>query len=265
MRVGELRVDAVSDGTFVARPSYFGGHVPPTARPDLFDRDGSAWLPIGCFLVRGAGRTILVDAGLGPELQALPDGMWLVGGQLLTGLRALDVGPGDVTDVICTHFHADHVGWLFDLDGRPVFPAATIWFGAADWAHFVDGDGEMAAHIESGFRALARTPQLRPLETDEAVASGVTAVPAPGHTPGHLAVVLDSSGDRLIVLGDAVTCPAQVGEAGWHSMGDVEVELAERSRRALWEQLAHPGTRGVGAHFPELESGFVVDGQWHTR
>ncbi|WP_157694694.1 MULTISPECIES: hypothetical protein [unclassified Leifsonia] len=52
MRVGGLRVDAISDGAFVARPSYFGDRVPATARPDVFDRDGAAWLPIGCFLIR---------------------------------------------------------------------------------------------------------------------------------------------------------------------------------------------------------------------
>src|SRR4051794_24472733 len=101
MRIGDLRVDAISDGAFVARPRYFGEHVPPSVRPDVFDREGAVWLPIGCFLVRPAigepgqpsepgGPVVLVDAGLGPALDPMPDGMMLVGGQLLTGLRALD-------------------------------------------------------------------------------------------------------------------------------------------------------------------------------
>lgn len=263
MRVGRLRVDAVSDGTFVARPGYFGAQVPDDARPDLFDRDGAAWLPIGCFVIRdGAGRTVLVDAGLGPALDRIPDGMLLIGGQLPTGLRALGVAPAEVTDVILTHFHLDHVGWLFDLAARPLFPSARLWFGAAEWDHFVDGPGEMAPHIEAGFRALAGTTALRPLTADTEVAPGVTAVTAPGHTPGHLGVSLESDGERFLLLGDAITHPAQLSEPGWHSMGDVDAALAERTRQDLCARLAEPGVAGVGAHFPELRHGRLAGGAW---
>lgn len=95
-------------------------HVAPDAHPELFDRHGTPWLPLGCFLIRSGKRLVLIDAGLGPEIQ---DGMHLlVGGQLLTGLRALGVGTSEVTDVVCSHLHADHVGWLFDLEANPIFP-----------------------------------------------------------------------------------------------------------------------------------------------
>jgi hypothetical protein len=84
MRIGDLH--PVSDGTFVARPTYLGSQMPEDAHPELFDRHGTAWLPLGCFLIRSGERVVLVDAGLGLELQ---DSMHLlVGGQLLTGLRA---------------------------------------------------------------------------------------------------------------------------------------------------------------------------------
>lgn len=260
-------MDAISDGAFVARPGYFGPHVQASARPDLFDRDGAAWLPIGCFVIRDAaagaiGSVVLVDAGLGPALDPMPDGMFLVGGQLLTGLRALGLHPTDITDVVVTHFHMDHVGWLFDQDGRPMFPNARLWFGAAEWEHFVEGPGEMAPHIRSGFRALDGTDRLRPLRADADVASGVRAILSPGHTPGHLAVVAESDGERLILLGDAITTPEQMAEVGWHSMGDVDAALAERSRQELWRSLAADRVQGVGAHFPELRAGRVVDGRW---
>lgn len=273
MRVGGLRVDAISDGAFVARPGYFGPHVLADARPELFDRDGAAWLPIGSFLLREgeahpptaeAGPVVLVDAGLGPALDPLPEGMFLVGGQLLTGLRALGVSPGDVTDIVVTHFHTDHVGWLFDLAGRPTFPEARIWFGAAEWDHFVEGPGDMAPHIAAGLRALAGTPCLQPIDHERDVAPGIRLLPAPGHTPGSLAVVVESSdGDeRMVLLGDTITVPGQLAEPDWHSMGDVDAELAERTRRELWRLLAAPGTTGVGAHFPELQPGRVVEGRW---
>ncbi|MGY1815350.1 MBL fold metallo-hydrolase [Blastococcus sp. SYSU D00820] len=266
MRVGDIRVDAVADGTFVARRSYFGAGVPAGAHPEVFDRDDAAWLPIGCFVVRTGGRVLLVDAGLGFEVQQLPGGMLLAGGQLTTGLRALGLHPDDVTDVVCTHLHADHVGWLFGPDGEPGFAGATIWFGAADAEHFVDGPGEMAGHVRTGFRRWAGTDRLRPLADDAAVAPGVAAVLTPGHTPGSLSVSVTAGQERLLLLGDAITCPVQLAEPGWRSMGDVDPVRADRTRRELWRQLAEPGTSGVGAHFPRLAEGRVAAGRrWEER
>ncbi|PZF80825.1 MBL fold metallo-hydrolase [Jiangella anatolica] len=255
MRLGEIDVVPMSDGTFVARPSYFT-REPVHDPPEPFDASGVAWLPIGCFLVRTGERVVLIDAGLGPARTALPDGMALVGGQLPVALQAGGTHPGDVTDVVCTHLHADHVGWLFGHDGRPVFPAATVWFGAADGAWFVDGDGEMAEHVRAGFRATSA--DLRPVDGDRAVAPGVDVVATPGHTPGHLAVVVSSGGDRVILAGDAITVPAQLTEPAWHSFGDVDPERAERSRAWLWTELERPGTVGAGAHFPGLRFGRVT-------
>jgi glyoxylase-like metal-dependent hydrolase (beta-lactamase superfamily II) len=186
--------------------------------------------------------------------------MRLVGGQLLTGLRALGVAPADITDVVCTHLHGDHVGWLFGLDADAVFGRATIWFGAADWSHFVTGPGHMRPHIRAGFHGLAPTAQLRPIDGDTTVAPGVTAVPAPGHTPGHLCLVISSGKDRALLLGDAVTCPVQLDEPTWHSMGDVDPALADRTRLRLWRELEDGRTVGAGAHFPELRFGRVLTG-----
>ncbi len=85
MRIGDLILHPVSDGTFIARPEYFGRHLWPGAHPEFFSRGHAAWLPIGCFLVRAGDRLVLIDAGLGPDVLQLPHGMHLAGGQLLTG------------------------------------------------------------------------------------------------------------------------------------------------------------------------------------
>ncbi len=268
MRIGDLHLHPIADGTFVARPSYFGEHIAPGSRPELFDRHDAAWLPIGCFLVRTEHRIVLIDAGLGPDLGELPDGMHLIGGQLPTGLRAVGVARGDITDVVCSHFHSDHVGWLFDLDANPIFPNAQIWFGAADWDHFVTGAGTMRGHIREGLCGVAHTARLRPIDHDTTVAPGLTAVRAAGHTPGHLCVVISSGQERALLLGDAITCPVQLDETSWHSMGDVDPALAERTRERLWRELEDEHTIGAGAHFPELRFGRVLPGtarrQWLT-
>jgi glyoxylase-like metal-dependent hydrolase (beta-lactamase superfamily II) len=267
MRIGDLDLHPISDGTFVARPRYFGDHLAPETHPELFNRHGTAWLPIGCFLVRTHDRVVLIDAGFGPELHEMSHGMHLVGGQLLTGLRALGVARADITDVICSHFHFDHVGWLFDLGSNPIFPQATIWFGAAEWAHFVTGTGDMRPHIRAGLRTGADTARIRPIDQDTTIAPGITALLAPGHTPGHICLVISSGQDRALLLGDAITCPLQLDEPTWHSMGDVDPKLADRTRERLWRELEDERSIGAGAHFPELQFGRVLPGtarRWLT-
>jgi glyoxylase-like metal-dependent hydrolase (beta-lactamase superfamily II) len=267
MQIGDLHLQPISDGTFVARPEYFGDHLSPGAHPEFFNRHHAAWLPIGCFVVRTRERIVLIDAGLGPDLQELPHGMYLVGGQLPSGLRALGVAATEVTDVVCTHLHSDHVGWLFDLDSRPVFPRTTIWLGVADWRHFVAGAGHMAPHVRDGFRAPAHASRIRLIDQDTTIAPGVTALLTPGHTPGHICVVISAGHERALLLGDAITCPIQLDEPTWHSMGDVDPAMANRTRERLWRELHDEHTIGAGAHFPELQFGRVLPGtarRWFT-
>ena len=259
MLIGDIEVLPIADGTFRASPAYFGEHATPDGHEDLFSRDGKAFLPIGCFLVRTPDHVVLVDAGMGPAMRDDGEKRLLVGGQLPLGLRAAGVAPADVHHVVCTHLHADHCGWLFDLDGRPVFPRATVWFGAPDWDHFVlNPDVWMFDHIRHGFLAATN---LRPVGADTTVVAGVDVTMAPGHTPGHLCVVVSSGRQRALLLGDAIVCPVQLDEPAWQSIGDVDPALARRVRERLFRELEDENTVGAGAHFPELRFGRVLPGE----
>lgn len=261
MQIGDIHVHPIADGTFRASPRYFGDHVTAHGHEDLFSRHGKAWLPIGCFLVRTRARTILVDAGVGPEMRDDGPRRLLVGGQLMAGLRAVGVAPADIDDVICTHLHSDHCGWLFDAEGLPVFPKAGLWFGAGDWQHFVlDRKLFMFDHIRHGLTG-SRDGRLHPVPGDMTVTGGVDLLMTPGHTPGHLAVVVSSQGKRALLLGDAITCPVQLDEPSWQALGDVDPGLAARVRDRLFRELEDPGSLAAGAHFPELRFGRVVAGQ----
>jgi hypothetical protein len=85
---------------------------------------------------------------------------------------------------------------------------------------------------------------------------------------GHLAVVITSGRQRRLLLGDAITCPVQLNEPEWHSLGDVDVALANRTREQLWREMEDPQVIGVGSHFPGLRFGRVlpgVDRRWSTK
>jgi glyoxylase-like metal-dependent hydrolase (beta-lactamase superfamily II) len=206
LEVGRLRVVPVSDGLAKLPPGYFG-NVDWERHRALLGPGGTLDLPIGTFLVHGPEQTVLVDAGVGP----LRDDTWL-GGELPAGLAAAGVGPEDVDLVICTHLHMDHVGWLV-AGGAPFFPRAAVRFGADDWDHFVTRRGG-SERTRRTMEALAAAGRLDPVGADgEPLAAGITARLTPGHTPGHLSLVLASGTDRAYLLGDAVHCPAQIEDS----------------------------------------------------
>ena len=222
MQLGELEVVPLSDGVCTMPPEYFP--TPMVCSPGAPRPDGAMRLPIGCFLVRTAGQTVLIDAGLGPL-----DLGWLVGGDLLSALNGHGVAPADIDIVVCTHLHLDHAGWLVH-DGAPSFPNATVRFGQGDWQTWVE-DAHPKDRIRQAMMLLDGQQRLEPIDGDDvAIAPGITTRAAPGHTMGHQVVVLSSGADRLLLLGDAVTCPVQLEEEDWQAMSDMDAALARRTR-----------------------------------
>src|SRR5829696_1890910 len=102
----------------------------------------------------------------------------------------------DGTFVARPGYFGDHIGWLFDLESKPLFPRAIIWFGSADWRYFIERrqGPPIQDHVHEGFRSHAGHARLRPIDRDSMVAPGITAVRAPGHTPGPSASLLATLG-----------------------------------------------------------------------
>lgn len=257
-RVGELQVIPVSDGTLKIPPEYFTNSE-WSAHQDLLGPDGMVTGQLGCFVVRGAGgrgpETILVDTGIGPF-----DNELFQGGRLPGALEDAGVGRDEIDVVVCTHLHADHAGWLAQ-DGEPFFPNATVRFGAADWDQFVTG-GDGPDWIRDFLHVLDERGRLDPIDGDDVdIAPGITARAAPGHTHGHVVLVLSSGDERAVLLGDAITCPVQLEETDWGAISDVDAALAARTREALLRELETSGDLTIASHFPDLQLGRVLRGE----
>jgi len=254
MRVGDLELVALNDGLCKLPPEFYVG-LDFASHQEMLDDDGRVHIPIGCFLLRTGGTTVLVDAGLGDV-----DVGWARGGDLPAALRATGSTPEDVDIVVCSHLHIDHIGWLV-ADGRPFFPNATVRYGHADWAQFVDapvGDSRTKEIMET----LKSAGRLEPLDGDDIpIAPGLTARHTPGHTLGHYGLVVSSGTDRALILGDAVECPLQLEEPDFYAMSDVDPDLAARTREALWRELEGSEALVTGAHFPGLQFGRILKGE----
>ncbi|MEN9644905.1 MAG: hypothetical protein RL238_1574 [Actinomycetota bacterium] len=247
--VGDLVVQPVFDGTAVLPAAAWAG-ADWTAHRHLLDADDTMTVPVGAFLVRVGDRLVLLDAGVGDVRNEMFDG-----GRLLDSLRDLGVAPADIDTVVVSHLHSDHMGWLVTDDGA-TFANATVHIGAADWAHFVDGESDGPRRAERLRRIEA---QVSLIDTDgTTVAPGVTTRHTPGHTPGHTSTVISSGDERLIVLGDALHCPAQLTEPEWQFVYDVDKELAVRTRQQLLRDAEVPGTSVLPCHFAGMQAARLV-------
>lgn len=245
MRVGALTVDPVYDGygDQVARDIL---RVP--GKPDAWDKcrqyvddAGNIRLICGGYLLRSGDRVVLIDVGLGEY----EDEQWQ-GGQFLDNLRRLGVTPAEVTDVVFTHLHWDHVGWA-TRKGEIVFGNATYRVHRADWAHFVEAPD---ADPEDVMQLSPLSEQLETFDAETALLPGLDARPVPGHTPGSTIYVVSSGGERLLLIGDVLHTPAEVTDPGWEAVMDVDSIAAKRVRAELIKASAD-GPDVIGAaHFP---------------
>ena len=182
------------------------------------------------------------------------------GGQLLRNLAALSMKPDDVDTVLLTHLHPDHVGALTDSAGAPVFARAEVALHASEMGYWNDaGELERADENTRKFffkpaqQALAPYKSQVKLFTDGEVFPGVTAIPSPGHTPGHTAFLIASKNEQLIIWGDTVHVPevqTAFPEAGMSF--DTDLAQAATSRKRMFDRAASDKllVAGMHTHFP---------------
>ena len=235
---------------FPGEPADGWGTVKQTY-PETLNPGGHWRLPMNAFLVRTPDATVLVDTGVGPETTIAANVFTTVG-----RLPEL-IDPAGVDAVVFTHLHSDHLGWASDPEtGRPTFPNARYLVIAKEW--------EALKTTEPVQQSLER---LEPELIDpNAIADGIEAVPAPGHTPGHSVWVISGAQSRAALVGDAFNHPHQVAEPDIPSLHDADREQAVATRRAIiaraiagdWPLLGsahHPGAWWSVADGPVWRAG----------
>lgn len=262
LRVGNVEIVSLSDGVVEFDLSFSFPTIPreqwsPYAA--YLTAEQKAPFNLGCFLVRADGRTILVDTGLGPKPADAPGATW---GKLWDDFAANNVRPEAIDMVVLTHVHRDHVGWnLFSQDGKyaPTFPNARYWINATDWetCHRPELQN-LFPNASARVWPLSELGLLELFEGECPLAGVLTALPTPGHTPGHTSILITSQGERALILGDVVQNPAQVNQTDWASWADMDPEQARKTRRTLVERLEREGIAVAAGHLPKPCFGKIV-------
>jgi glyoxylase-like metal-dependent hydrolase (beta-lactamase superfamily II) len=251
---GDVEVAVLEDGRGGLPREVLFSDVPTGELNATLGDAYPADLPYNCLLVRSRTQTVLVDTGLGEASHPFGG----AGGRLWAELAAVRQRPEDVDVVVISHGHLDHIGGLVQ-DGEPAFPQARYLMSEADWTLWTSE--ETLAQMPEAVAAPARE-QLPPLEAagvlertdgEGEVAPGVRVLPAPGHTPGHLAVEVQGA---LLFAVDAVLHPLQVERPELGCGTDADAATAIMTRRSL---LARASDRGLLVGASHIDSLFSVE------
>lgn len=258
--LGEFEVTVIHDG-FIALDGpfpIFGTDQDPQAvealAADHFLPQKRMTIGFSPVIVNTGAELILFDTGNGAGRR--PDA-----GQLRTLLAGAGYAPEQIDIVVLTHFHPDHIGGLME-DGTPAFPNARYVTGRVEYDFWspeekASGPTERVGKLVQA-NVVPFADKMTFLDDNQDVVSGITAVSAFGHTPGHLAFHLESAGKRMMVTGDTANhYIISLQKPDWHVRFDMDKDAAAAARRKIFGMIAADRIAFSGYHMPFPNLGFV--------
>lgn len=199
-------------------------------------------LSVDALFVKESKKNILIDTGLGPGMQ----------GMLLQSLALAGYKPDQITDVLITHVHSDHIGGLVAADGKQAFPNAVVRISSPDWA-WLQTQPDMAALV------TAIKPQVKTFTPGDSVTSGIRSVSLKGHTPGHVGYLIASGQEHIFDIGDSAhSSIVSLVKPEWAISFDNNRAEGMASRKRVLVEAAADHTLIFSPHFPFPGIGYIA-------
>lgn len=236
----------------------------PWLQPE-FATDGNLKAVIQSFIVETLEHRILVDTCNGNRKHRtdLPEWNNL---QLpfLEQMQGIGLTPEDIDIVLNTHMHCDHVGWntrLVDGAWVPTFPNAIYLMVQKEYDYWTspldkEVNDDRAAFADS-VQPIVTAGKATFVDSNYAITSTVSLFPTHGHTPGHVSVLIEDSGERAVITGDVLYSPCQIAHPEWGTPFDTDTKVATETRRKFLSDCADTKTVIVGSHFPPPTCGTI--------
>ncbi len=262
-KIGDFKITALNDGT-ITRPleGFLRNATVEEAQRALSESGFSPnalTIPFTPLLAEHAGQRILFDTGLG-------DFGSETNGFMLRNLKKAGYEPSDITHIIISHFHPDHINGLRLKDGMEVFPDAEILVPQKEWDFWIEANpAETEPEAQAQHRMNAKrvfmpiATKVKKFGDFEEILPGIISLEAPGHTLGHCAFKLSSLGEELLILSDITNHPALfVKHPEWGLSVDIVPDLAVQTRKSFLEKAAQSRAQVCFYHAPFPATGHIV-------
>lgn len=250
------QITTLSDGNLSLPPEVVFGAMPQGELEELLTRYSADLIryepECNLALYRDGENTVLFDAGAGPDFMA-------TSGKLVDSLDAIELSPDEVTHVVFTHAHPDHIWGVLDDFDDPLFPNASHHFGRKEWDFWwnpatVDSIGADRAAFAVGAKRRMQVieDKVEFFDDGQEILPGIAARASYGHTPGHMAFEIRNGSDAVMVVGDALGNPHVAFERpDWHSGTDQDPDTAAIARKSLLDHVSDEQMKIVGFHLPD--------------
>jgi glyoxylase-like metal-dependent hydrolase (beta-lactamase superfamily II) len=264
--LNETEITVFSDGSFRLPSEIFAFSAEQAPREEYFR---SRKIPLdevpmqsSPVLIDTESHRVLVDSGSGYSGQEDA-----TNGRLGMALQVADISPESVDVVILTHAHPDHLGGLLHHETQDaIFPNAEIVISDSELDFWSDDDvgsrlPDWMDPFLPGIKSVLEgmDGRFRTVRDGEEIVNGIRSVASPGHTPGHIAIVLESGDQELLIVGDSITnIHIDFEHPGWHFGFDLNPERASSNRKRLLDMASTDGMLILGYHFPFPGLGYAL-------
>ncbi|WP_047195637.1 MBL fold metallo-hydrolase [Caldimonas brevitalea] len=255
IEVGATTLFVLDDGTWRFPAHFFFANVPAAQWQARLDTDAEGKIPVGHNhgLVKTAHELIVIDTGYGDDRHGGCTG------HLLDDFERTGLRPEQVTQVVTTHAHGDHIQRHTLLHAgrrRPTFTHARYHLARADWHWFTEV--APTPEVETHLVPLARSGQLTFFDGECEISPGVHLLPTPGHTPGHTSVLIESGGHCALFLGDLCHHAVHFSHPQWVSSFDTHPELTPHTRARIFSLAEHLRALLICPHLPAPGLGHLM-------
>jgi glyoxylase-like metal-dependent hydrolase (beta-lactamase superfamily II) len=265
MKFGEYEVFLLEDGEFRLDGGAMFGVVPRVmwSKTDAPDDRNRIRLAANCLLIKGDGFNALIDTGLGGKWEDKERDMFAVAEPrtLITDLARVDLHPDDITHVIQTHLHFDHVGGatFIDAEGelKVQFPNARLYAQRGEWEIGSDPNPrDKRSYKPENLRPLEEAGVLELIDGDGEVLPGISVHVTGGHTKHHQIVRITSNGHRITYLGDLIPTPSHL-PVPFVMAYDLFPQQTMEAKAPLLEQMHDEGDLLVFEHGANAKAGHL--------
>ena len=268
-QIGQVKITRVVEmqvagGTRFLLPQATPEAVAPIdwLAPHFVDANGKLIMSIHALIIETPTRKIMVDTCIGNDKERNVPGWNKLQLPFLADLAKAGYPRETIDTVLCTHLHVDHVGWntmLVDGQWIPTFPHARYLIADKEFQYWDAGDDKdgFGDIMGDSVRPVYDAGLVDLVDVNARLCDEVSLVPTPGHTPGHISVLIESQGVKALITGDSFHHPCQMAHVDWASSADVDPQASTATRENMLRDYADSDVLIIGTHFATPTAGHI--------